>query len=91
MFLYQPIIERRSVVIEKIIFNFFEDSVAESLEKIITYFRLDEDEVKKYIGSFNEPSDVTMQDFVVNFGIKLATFDSRNAGIMCRHRAILYG
>lgn len=89
MFLYQPIIERRSVVIEKIIFNFFEDSIEESLEKIITYFRLDEDEVKKYIGSFNESSDVTIQDFVVNFGIKLADFDNRSAGIMCRHMTTL--
>ena len=72
-------------MIAKITYNFFEDSVEENLEKIITYFRLDKDEVKKYINSFYEPSDITMQDFVVNFGIKLAAFDSRNADIMCRH------
>ncbi len=77
------------MVIEKIIFNFFEDSVEESIEKLITYLRLDEDKVKKYIDSFNEPSDITIQDFVVDFGIKLADFDNRSAGIMCRHMTTL--
>ncbi len=28
------------MVIEKIIFNFFEDSVEESIEKLITYWRI---------------------------------------------------
>ncbi len=69
------------MVIEKIIFNFFENSVEESIEKFITYLRLDEDKVKKYIDSFNEPLDITIQDFVVDFGIKLADFDNRSAGI----------
>lgn len=70
---------------EKITFNFFEDSIEESINKIAKYFHLDECAVKKYINSFEEPADITMQKFVVDFGINLGTFDSANARIIGRH------
>lgn len=49
------------------------------------YFHLDECAVKKYINSFEEPADITMQKFVVDFGINLGVFDSANARIIGRH------
>lgn len=70
---------------EKITFNFFEDSIEESINKIAKYFHLDEYAVKKYINSFEEPADITMQKFVVDFGINLGAFDSANARIIGRH------
>ena len=70
---------------EKITFNFFEDSIEESTNKIARYFHLDECAVKKYINSFEEPADITIQKFVVDFGIHLGTFDSSNARIIGRH------
>ena len=70
---------------EKITFNFFEDSIEESTNKIARYFHLDECAVKKYINSFEEPADITTQKFVVDFGIHLGIFDSSNARIIGRH------
>lgn len=72
-------------MIRKITFDFFNESIEESVQKICAYFQLDKDVVKEYINIFEEPSDITAKDFIVNFKIDLTAYDTGNVEIMCRH------
>lgn len=74
---------------EKIIFNFFDDSIEDCIQKLVNYFRLEKDKVIEYINSFDNPADITIENFVVKFGINLANFDCENVDIVCRHMTVL--
>lgn len=70
---------------KKISFDFFNDSLEESIEKIAKYFKLDEQSVAEYFDSFEEPADISANNFVMEFKINLADCDNSNAEIICRH------
>lgn len=57
----------------------------ESIEKIAKYFKLDEQSVAEYFDSFEEPADISANNFVMEFKINLADCDNSNAEIICRH------
>ena len=64
-------------VSEKIIFNFFDDSIEDNIQKLVDYFRLEKDKVIEYISSFDNPADITVENFIVKFGINLTSIDKR--------------
>lgn len=72
-------------MIRKITFDFFNEPIEESIQKISAYFRLDKDAVKEYVGNFEEPSDIAAKDFIINFRMNLAAYDMSNTDIICRH------
>lgn len=74
---------------EKIIFNFFDDSIEDNIQKLVDYFRLEKDKVIEYISSFDNPADITVENFIVEFGINLTNFDCANVDIVCRHMTVL--
>ena len=74
---------------EKIIFNFFDDSIEDNIQKLVDYFRLEKDKVIEYISSFDNPADITVENFIVKFGINLTNFDCANVDIVCRHMTVL--
>ena len=76
-------------VSEKIIFNFFDDSIEDNIQKLVDYFRLEKDKVIEYISSFDNPADITVENFIVEFGINLTNFDCANVDIVCRHMTVL--
>lgn len=73
----------------KIVFDFFDDSIEDSIQKLVNYFHLEKDKVVEYIDSFDEPADITVENFVTKFGINLVNFDCKNADIVCRHMTVL--
>ena len=52
---------------EKIIFNFFDDSIEDNIQKLVDYFRLEKDKVIEYISSFDNPADITVENFIAPF------------------------
>ena len=62
---------------EKIIFNFFDDSIEDNIQKLVDYFRLEKDKVIEYISSFDNPADITVENFIVKFGIKIGRASCR--------------
>ena len=73
----------------KVVLNFFDDTLEESIGKIAACFRLDKDAVMGYIGRPGELSEITSKDFIAYFGINLAAYDNSDVEIMCRHMTVM--
>ncbi len=67
-----------------IIFDFFNDSPTELVEKFCEYFKLDKESVDDYFSRVN-PDTLTPETLVRKFDLKLNEYDSSQLQIVCRH------
>ena len=49
--MFYEYVKEGTKVSEKIIFNFFDDSIEDNIQKLVDYFRLEKDKVIEYISS----------------------------------------
>jgi hypothetical protein len=69
---------------ERILFDFFNETHTEWLKSFSAYFRLSEEGVASYFDELN-PDELTPGKLTQDLNINLTDYDSNNLSIICRH------